>query len=400
MKASPKVKPEKSSDASRHIPEKATLELWVRSGGRCAQCNKFLLEEPWFERPINLGERAHIAGWTDAPGSPRGNSSLPLPERNNTKNLILLCQDCHTIIDHVDTRADYPEEVILEIKHSHEERILHLTEMSHDRETTVLRVFGMLRGSMPEMARDQAMRTVVDAAGRYARFPLAVDRHSIELDLSQIPEPEDLTDGSYWRIGCIKIDGIVARIAEAVRDKHIRHISVFAMARIPLMVYLGYAMDDKVPVDLYQKHRGAAESWMWPEDEPAARFESRMIKDGPKGTGVAVVLSLSGTIHPDDLPTDTAGFPLYELKPIGVTPNPNLFRSRETLDAFTRTFQDLLAELEQTDKTIDGIHLFCSVPITAALACGRIVMRHIHPPVIVYDRIHNDFQPVLTFNER
>ena len=399
MKTSTKVKSKDGSEASRHISERTTLELWVRSGGRCALCNKFLLEEPWYECPINLGERAHIAGWTDALGSPRGDSSLPVPERNDSKNLVLLCQDCHTVIDHAATRAAYPEEVLLEIKRSHEERIHHLTDMAHDRETTVLRVFGMIRGSMPEMARDQAMRTVVDAAGRYARFPLAVDRHSIELDLSQIPEPEDLADGSYWRIGRMKIDGVAARIAEAVRDKHIRHISVFAMARIPLMVYLGYALDDKVPVDLYQKHRGKDENWMWPEDEPAASFESRRVKDGSTGTGAVVVLSLSGTIALADLPAEVAEFPVYELRPVGVTPNPNLFRSRATLDAFARTFQDLLAELGQTDKNVDGIHLFGAVPITAALACGRTVMRHVHPPVRVYDWIGNGFQLALTFNE-
>ena len=400
MKARPKKDAGNGADATRHIPEKATLELWVRSGGRCARCNKFLLEEPFFERPINLGERAHIAGWTDAPGSPRGDSSLPVSERNEVKNLVLLCQDCHTVIDNHATRGDYPEAAILEIKHSHEERIHHLTGMSHDRETTVLRVFGMVRGSVPEMARDQAMRTVVDAAGRYARFPLAVDRHGIELDLAHLPDPEELADGSYWRIGRMKIDQMAERIAEAVHDKHIRHISVFALARIPLLVYLGYALDDKVPVDLYQKHRGADEGWVWPEDEPPVAFESIKIREGDTGAGAVVVLSLSGTIPLADLPPEVAGFTAYELRPVGVTPNPNLFRSRPTLDAFVRAFQDLLAELERTDKDVEGLHLFCAAPITAAIACGRTVMRHVHPPVTVYDRIGNAFQPALTINER
>lgn len=400
MKAGPKKVLGKGSDVTRHISYKATLELWVRSGGRCVRCNKFLLEEPFFERPINLGERAHIAGWTDAPGSPRGDSSLPVSERNEPKNLVLLCQDCHTVIDNPATRDDYPEATILEIKRSHEERIHHLTGMSHDRETTVLRVFGMVRGSMPEMAREQAMQTVVDAAGRYARFPLAVDRYSIELDLAHLPDPEEFTDGSYWRIGRMKIDEMAKRIADAVHDKHIRHISVFALARIPLLVYLGFALDDKVPVDLYQKHRGADEGWVWPEDESPATFESVRTKEGAAGTGLVLVLSLSGTISLADLPAEVAEFPVHELRPVGVTPNPNLFRSRATLDAFIRTFQDLLAELERTDKTIDGIHLFCAAPITAAIACGRTIMRHVHPPVIAYDRIGDAYQSALTINER
>lgn len=205
---------------------------------------------------------------------------------------------------------------------------------------------------------------------------------------------------SYWRIGRRKIDAVAGRIAEAVHDKHIRHISIFALARIPLLVYLGYALDDKVPVDLYQKHRGADEGWVWPESETSAMFESIKTKGGATVTGVSVVLSLSGTIPLADLPPAVAEFPAYELRPVGETPNPNLFRSRATLDAFVRSFQDLLAELERTDKTADGIHLFCAVPITAAIACGRTVMRHVHPPVIAYDRIGSAFQPALTFNER
>ena len=43
----------------------------------------------------------------------------------------------------------------------------------------------------------------------------------------------------------------------------IRHISLFAAARIPLLVYLGSKLDDKIPIDLYQKHRGGNEDWHW-----------------------------------------------------------------------------------------------------------------------------------------
>lgn len=387
-------------EATRRITDKATLELWVRSGGRCARCNKFLLEEPFYELPINLGERAHIAGWTDAPGSPRGDSEVPLSERNQASNLMLLCLECHKIIDDKKTRPDYPEERLLEIKREHEERIHHLTAMSHDRETTVLRVFGSVRGSIPEMAREQAMRTVVDGAGRYARFPLAVDRHSIEINLAHLPDPEELGDETYWRLGKMEIDKMAERIAVAVHDKHIRHISVFALARIPLLVYLGYALDDKVSVDLYQKHRGENEGWIWPEDGPAVAFETIVKRGGSSIGDVAVVLSLSGSIGLDDLPASIDGLTIYEIRPNATVPSPNLFRARGTLDSFTRAYQDLLSELERTHKDATYIHLLPAIPITAAIACGRSIMRHVQPALKVYDRINNNFQPALTVNER
>lgn len=362
-------------------------------------CNTFLLEEPVLERPINLGERAHIAGWTDTAGSPRSDSTVPLPDRNKGSNLLLLCQDCHTVIDHPDTRAEYPEERLLSIKHEHEDRIHHLTAMGLDRETAVLRLFGSIRGSVPEMARSLAIQTVVDGAGRYARFPFAPDRHSVEIDLSRLPEPED--DDAYWRLGQVQIDKAMVRIADHVSEKQVRHLSIFAVARIPLLMYLGFALDDKVPIDLYQKHRGDKEGWIWPEDGSEPAFKIVAHRDGEPGGDVALILSLSGTVPLTDLPPEVEGLAVFEILPADATPNPNLFRSRAMLNAFVRTWQDLLSQLEVTHKTTPCIHVFPAVPITAAVAFGRVVMRHVHPAIRVYDRIGGTtFCPALTMNAR
>jgi hypothetical protein len=387
-------------DLSRHIGAAVTLTLWVRSGGRCAMCNKVLLEEPYFERQINLGERAHSAGWTDAPGSPRGDSEVPLSKRNEADNLILLCLECHKIIDAAETRADYPESLLLEIKREHEERIHHLTAMARDRETAVLRVFGAVRGSLPELARDRAMRAVIDGAGRYAKFPFAVDRYSVEVNLSTLADPETTGDDTYWRLGRSEIDRAMARVADHVHEKQVRHLSIFALARIPLLVYLGFALDDKVPIDLYQKQRGGDEGWLWPEDGLPEAFEIIQHRDGAGQGGVVLVLSLSGTVPLSDLPKDLANLPAFEIRPVGTTPNPNLFRSRATLDAFARTYQALLSRLEVTHKQATHIHLFPAVPITAAIACGRSLMRQVHPALVVYERIGNEFRPAIAINER
>ena len=324
---------------------------------------------------------------------------LALPERNSADNLLLLCYDCHKPIDDRETRHLYPEERLLSLKRDHEERIYHLTEMARDRETTVLRVFGSVRGTMPELARTEVIRTVIDGAGRYARFPLALDRHSVEVNLALVSEPETLQDGSYWKHGQLQIDSALKRISEGVRDKHVRHLSIFALARLPLLVYLGYALDDKVPVDLYQKQRGGDEGWLWPDDGEPGAFEIIKKREGLVADEIAVVLSLSGTIHLEDLPSELDRLSVYEIAPTNATPNPNLFRSRTTLDAFSRTYQNLLSQLEQTHPSAKSIHLFPAAPITAAISCGRFLMRHVHPAMTIYDRIGNEFKPTITVNE-
>lgn len=83
----------------KDIPPNERLKLWVRSGGRCALCKKYLLEGDLTVRPISLGEAGHMVGQQDAAASPRGLSTLSAAERDLADNLILLCPDHHTEID-------------------------------------------------------------------------------------------------------------------------------------------------------------------------------------------------------------------------------------------------------------------------------------------------------------
>lgn len=78
------------------IKNSVKLRLWVRSGGRCAICNKYLLD---LNYEVAIGEMAHIVGWSTAKKSPRGDGELALDARNTVDNLILLCADHHKIVD-------------------------------------------------------------------------------------------------------------------------------------------------------------------------------------------------------------------------------------------------------------------------------------------------------------
>src|SRR5688572_22788416 len=95
--------------------------LWGRSGNRCAfeGCGQLLIQEVSGARTSVIGEEAHIVGRESR--GPRGESALPLAERDNYENLILLCPAHHKIID------DHPEEFTIAV----------LSEMKQVHETTV-----------------------------------------------------------------------------------------------------------------------------------------------------------------------------------------------------------------------------------------------------------------------
>lgn len=385
-----------SLEASTHIPEAEKIKLWVRAGGRCAFCNRYLLQDEITVQPLNLAELAHNVGRKATEKSPRGLNPLPITKRNKAENLLLLCKDHHTLIDDGLKRGEYSVERLNEIKRTHEDRVEYLTGLDVDRETTVVRIIADIRGSAPDVSRETVRQTVLDQA-RYPRFPLAFGGQDLEIDLRNLPgegTPE------YWNAGQQRIDeALNHRLNEGIRRHQVRHLSIFPFARIPLLVYFGYQLDDKVPTTLYQKHRGADESWHWDDTAPAREFDHSTTRIGEDHSRVTVVLSLSGTVDLEELPGVLADTTVITLAPRDETPNPNLLRSIASLSNFRTAFQELLGELEATYKGAD-IHLVAAVPVTAAVVCGRSIMRDAHPAVVVYDRQGSSYGAALEVNRR
>ncbi|EJR44467.1 hypothetical protein IIM_05156 [Bacillus cereus VD107] len=92
--------------------------LWALSGNRCAICKTSLLQKG---KKVNIGEIAHIV--SRSKNETRGDDPLPMEERDNYPNLILLCANHHTEIDNDKTVGDYPVERLHRIKEEHEKFI-------------------------------------------------------------------------------------------------------------------------------------------------------------------------------------------------------------------------------------------------------------------------------------
>jgi hypothetical protein len=201
---------------------------------------------------VNTGEMAHIVGRTKSSRSPRGLHDLPVERRNLAANLVLLCPSDHTSIDKRLAQKDWTVENLQELKRRHEDRILYLTGLGDDAETVVLRAIGGIR-SGDVSAEPEAVRVAVFARQRYPRYELGVRSGSdIEVDLRHLPAEGD---AAYWETARQMVAATCAQLTDGIRRGHVRHVSVFGFARIPLLVMLGDQLDDKFPTDLYEHHR-------------------------------------------------------------------------------------------------------------------------------------------------
>jgi len=387
----------KSSGEKRaHISTDETRKLWVVAGGRCEYCNKYLLEDEFSNYPANLAERAHIVGATNAAGSPRGRNKMPLVDRAEAENLMLMCGDHHKVVDQL--IEEHSIEGLRTIKAEHENRIHLLTEMAADKQSVVLRMFGGIRGGPTSLTRRVVQRAVIES-GRYPDYRLAARGEDIEIDLR--PHPAE-GDELYWRSGAAQIAAEAERIHRA--QDSIDHLSVFALARIPLLVALGYHLDDKINMDIYQRDRSGTgdNGWLLGLDGPPVEFTSRRIADANAANDeVAIAFSISGPIGDDVIAQVDADVPVFEVAPSSTAASRNALVHRGSVENFAESYHQTLARIESEHPGCERILVFAAVPVVGAIQIGRGIMKEAQPALVIFDRNdRGEFSQALVLGER
>jgi hypothetical protein len=276
-----------------------------------------------------------------------------------------------------------------DLKRRHEDRMRYMTGLGEDAETVVLRIVGTVRGAAVELS-SETVRQAVRAQQRYPRYELGVRSDSdIELDLRGVPaEGEPL----YWDTVEAKIGEVIGtQLAAGVERGRVRHLSVFGIARIAVLVMVGHALDDKIPTNLYQLTRDDL-GWTWAEGEQPIAFETALIAGETSSENVTLLCSVSGSVSVGDLePAIVDHAAVYEIRPVNETPRPDLLRVRESLAAFSAIYRAFLAQLERDHPNTTNIDLVPAVPITAAIELGRRRMRDVHPRLRVWERIEDRY---------
>jgi len=347
--------------------------LCVLAGGRCEfdGCNTYLLEHHVTLTEGVFGEMAHIVAFR--PDGPRGRI-LPRPrpqEINDIRNLMLLCPSCHKLID--DHPQDYTRAALETYKANHEKRIRYVTDLGPDRKTTILILKAPIGGHTVSIPFDHVIE---------ATAPLyPTTREGTTVDLTQISD----SGPAFIKAGRDTIEERMRRFFESGGDGHkAQHISVFALAPIPLLVFLGRQLTNKVASDVYQRHRDT-ENWTWKKRGAPATYAFKLLRRGSKRR-VALILSLSGTIPIGALPQEVrTNSTIYVITLRGQTPKPTFLRMRQDLEKFRVAYQDAIGHIVEHHGLLKAVDLFPAVPAPVAVLCGRELLPKVHPGLNVYD---------------
>jgi hypothetical protein len=121
-----------------------------------------------------------------------------------------------------------------------------------------------------------------------------------------------------------------------------------------LLVYLGWALDDGVATDVYQRHPSSG-NWLWPKEGRDNRFTVETVTKGPAdATDAVLITNLSGTTHLVNLPPDLATRPAFRIRVDGDTPHEDVIATALTLVSFEQTVRRFFSSLEARTRPCNG----------------------------------------------
>jgi hypothetical protein len=354
------------------VSPKTRAVLWARGAGRCYFCNTSLIGDyvSGNEDAI-FGFVAHIVAET--PGGPRGDRVRSPELADDVSNLMLTCHPHHKLID-VDEMDNYPEQRLLDIKAAHEARIAIVSEITGDKASHVLR-YGAKIGDKESPVSFQRVRLAMLPK----RYPAEGRSIGIEILGNAATDGED----KFWQNEPDNLRRqFEQRLRPRIAEREITHLSVFALAPIPLLVELGRLLGDIVPAAVYQLHREPA-SWSWAGDGPRINYE--IARPTRSGRHVALKLGISATITDDRITSvlgeDTAIWSLTSEKS-----GNDVMRHAEDLMEFRRLMRGLYNEVKAKHGENTTIHVFPAVPVSVAVELGRVRMPKADLPLLVYDQ--------------
>lgn len=255
------------SGGSRDMSAHTRNIVWARSAGRCQfqNCNASLIGHLVAGNSTrNRGYHAHVIA--DSAGGPRGDADLSPARSNDPDNIMLLCDGCHREIDGPDTRHKYPAARLYEMKREHEEWIEAVLSAGRDSRSHIVQFSAPIGDNETAVPFDDCMDAMVPR-----RTPASA--RPIEIKIKGMRYKD--SDSLYWETELRRLrQGFQNDIYGRFEAGDVRHLSVFGLAPIPLLMELGRLLSDISDVDVYERHRFPEQQWRWPEDGEVVEFQS------------------------------------------------------------------------------------------------------------------------------
>jgi len=363
-------------EVTRNLKQKVVVELWARAAGRCEfnNCNRPLYKSPVTQEQGNISEIAHI--WSFSEKGPRGWGIFQSARKqlNELPNLMLLCHDCHRIID-LDKKGErYSAKLLGQWKEEHERRIAIVAGIDPSKKSHVL-LYGANIGEEKSFLQPEHAKK--------ALFPEWYPAEERPIFLSMNWDGKDDQE-DYWRTEEKNLKDVFNRkIRPLIEEANPCHFSIFAFAPMPLMALLGALMTDKIPAQVYQLHREPYPTWHW-LDGPD-KFEYQIKKPDSFKCPPILIISLSDSIAYERI-TAVLGKEVSIWELTIEKPHNDFLKGKVQLSIYRETMRKLMVDIGRSHGKTTPLSIFPAMPVACAVELGRVRMPKADMPWIIYDQ--------------
>ena len=208
---------------------------------------------------------------------------------NDPNNIMLLCNKHHILVDAEETKANFSIKTLTNMKYKHEQFVALLTDVLGKPETHII-TYSATVGYNQVLLTKQHFKDAV--------IPEFCPRLDQLIRLDQDSLPSSLDDGGFWDIHFKSLRELYrSDVRSRIRRNEIDHITVFAIAPIPLLIELGRLLSDITPTHVKQLHR-EPNTWTWQNDVPIGDISVAKVKKSSNKT-VALSVEISAEINPE-----------------------------------------------------------------------------------------------------
>ena len=356
----------------RNIKIEVERLLWGIAAGRCEfeGCNKLLYQHEVTGANENLAQKAHIYAVSSG-----GARFCPddVGFKNSEKNLMLVCPQCHVIIDRNEQK--YTPEILFSMKRKHEERISRLTGIGAELYSHMVYYTANIAGTHLSV-NDVDARNALTLYGRYPS-------HNSPIDLGQQGNlVEDNEDDFYTSNSKNLCRAVKTKIIDVVSEG--ASIAFFSLAPQPLLMLAGQLLNDKYNVAVFQCHRRETDKWRWDAPIDQVKFRSIIPDDQTSSASIALVFSLSSSVAPERIKSvlgdDVA---IYSVSID--SPNRNFVSHPKIMDDFVSKSREVMEAIKLKCGKEEDIHVFPAMPASLAVRFGMDYMPKTDNKLLVYD---------------
>lgn len=360
--------------------------MWGKSAGRCNYCNKPLFFDDDTKFEFNTAYIAHIIA--EKPSGPRGHATDSELLKEDISNLILLCDTHHRLIDKADI-AGHTVERLRKMKAEHEARVAIQTE-TVDKGSHII-----LYGA--KIGQHDSLLTWKNAHHAMTPYRYPADTEAIIIGLQNNSQTD--AEESFWDLERKNLNRTFDRsVRRLITDGVIQHLSIFALAPQPLLIELGRLISDLRAADVYQPQREPT-TWRWHDEHDNVDFN--IIAPTEKKKNVALNISLSATIDNSRiynvLSDDTSVWTITV-----ASPHNDFLKTQKILSNFRSAARQVFAKIKDTHGHDTLLHVFPSMPVSAAIEFGRAWQPKADMEFVVYDenRISGGFNKTFTIQNK